>query len=147
MKVILLNDVKKVGKKDEIVEVSDGYAKNFLIKQNLAVACSNDALDKLNKQKEDEKNRQIKLKEIAIEYKNKLEKDEFVFYVKSDKGKVFNSISTKQLAEEMEKKGYKIDKRKIIDNHPITTLGYNNIKIELYKDVIGVIKVLLKEKL
>ena len=67
------------------------------------------------------------------------------FKVNSKNGVVFNSVSTKQIQEALRQKGITIDKRKIIDNQPITSLGYSNIKSELYKGVIGTIKVLLKE--
>lgn len=146
MKVIMLSDVKKVGKKGEVIEVSDGYARNFLIARGLAVVASktaNEVLDKQNKEKakEDEANRAE-----ALKTKEKLEKLELDFKVKAKDGRVSGSISTKEIAEELKKKGIEIDKRKIIDNEPINILGYHNIKVELYKDVIGTIKVKLVEE-
>lgn len=145
MKVILLADVKKVGKKGEIKEVSDGYARNFLIARNLAVAASNDSMKVLAKQNADEAARQAELKAEAEALKAKLAEMTLEFKVNSKNGVVFNSVSTKQIQEALKQKGITIDKRKIIDNQPITSLGYSNIKIELYKGVIGTIKVLLKE--
>lgn len=145
MKVILLADVKKVGKKGEIKEVSDGYARNFLIARNLAVAASNDSMKVLAKQNADEAARQAELKAEAEVLKAKLAEMTLEFKVNSKNGVVFNSVSTKQIQEALKQKGITIDKRKIIDNQPITSLGYSNIKIELYKGVIGTIKVLLKE--
>lgn len=146
MKVILLNDVKKVGKKGEIKEVSDGYARNFLIARGLAVAESNSSKEILNKQKaleakEDEANRAA-----AKELKAKIEGQEFIFKVKAKDGKVFNSVSGKQIEEELAKKGLIIDKKKIKEPKPISTLGYSNVKIELYKDVEANIKVKLVEE-
>lgn len=145
MKVILLADVKKVGKKGEIKEVSDGYARNFLIARNLAVAASNDSMKVLAKQNADEAARQAELKAEAEALSAKLATMTLEFKVNSKNGVVFNSVSTKQIQETLRQKGITIDKRKIIDNQPITSLGYSNIKIELYKGVIGTIKVLLKE--
>lgn len=145
MKVILLADVKKVGKKGEIKEVSDGYARNFLIARNLAVAASNDSMKVLAKQNADEAARQAELKAEAEALSAKLATMTLEFKVNSKNGVVFNSVSTKQIQEALRQKGITIDKRKIIDNQPITSLGYSNIKIELYKGVIGTIKVLLKE--
>ena len=146
MKVILLNDVKKVGKKGEVKEVADGYAMNFLISRGLAVKASNKSEEILKKQKDQEaKDNEEKRKE-AILIKNKLDTIKLEFIVKSKDGKVFNSISTKTICEELDKKGIHIDKRKIIDSEPIKTLGYTNVKIELYKGVIGTIKVILKEE-
>lgn len=146
MKVILLSDVKKVGKKGELVEVSDGYARNFLFARKLAVVASDTGVKVLNKQKAEEDLHQAELRKQALELKAALDQEEFVFKVNSKNGKVFNSISTKQLQEALKAKGYQIDKRKIIDNEPITSLGYSNIKVELYKDVIGTIKVKLSEE-
>ncbi len=146
MKVILLSDVKKVGKKGEIKEVADGYARNFLISRGLAVMASEGANKVLAKQnKEKEKQEQI-AKEEAIKLKDELSKVELDFKVKAKEGRVSGSVSTKEIAEELKKKGIEIDKRKIIDNEPITSLGYSNIKIELYKGVIGTIKVRLIEE-
>ncbi len=146
MKVILLSDVKKVGKKGEIKEVADGYARNFLISRGLAVMASEGANKVLAKQnKEKEKQEQI-AKEEAIKLKEELSKIELDFKVKAKEGRVSGSVSTKEIAEELKKKGIEIDKRKIIDNEPITSLGYSNIKIELYKGVIGTIKVKLIEE-
>ena len=146
MKVILLKDVKKVGKKGEVVEVSDGYAKNFLIKQKLGVMPSDTAMNILSNQKKEEQAHQEELKKEAIELKKVIESQEFVFQVKANSdGKVFNSLSMNKLQDELAKKGITIDKRKIIDSEPITSLGYSNVNVELYKGVVATIKVLLKE--
>ena len=145
MKVILLQDVKKVGKKGEVKEVSDGYARNFLIMRGLAVAASADSMKVLSHQKADEAARQAELKKEAEALAEKLSKMEFVFKVNAKNGTVFNSVSTKQIVEALKAKDIIVDKRKFIDKEPVTTLGYSNVKIELYKGVIGTIKVLLKE--
>lgn len=145
MKVILLSDVKKVGKKNEIIEVSDGYARNFLIKNKLALPASKEALNVLDNQKEDEAKRQAKLKAEALKLQEILKNEEFVFSVKASQGKVSGSISMKQVAGALADRGYTIDKRKILEQRTLNTLGYNIVKVELYKNVIGEIKVLLKE--
>ena len=147
MKVILLQDVKKVGKKDEIKEVADGYARNFLIANKLAVPLTQTSKNVLNTQQKDHAANQEKLKQQAIQDKEKLETMEFKFKVKSGKeGKVFGSVSTKQIQEEVNKKGFNIDKKKFIEHQPVSTLGYSNIKVELFKDVIATIKVCLVEQ-
>ena len=147
MKVILLQDVKKVGKKDEIKEVADGYARNFLIANKLAVALTETSKNVLKNQQTDYANNQEKLKQQAIKDKEKLESMEFKFKVKSGKeGKVFGSVSTKQIQEEVNKKGFTIDKKKFIEHQPVATLGYSNVKVELFKDVIATIKVCLVEE-
>lgn len=145
MKVILLADVKKVGKKGEIKEVSDGYARNFLIARKLAVQASGDSLKVLSKQKEEAA--EIEAEEVAKAnaLKDELATKTFKFKVNVKNGRVFNSVSTKQIQEVLRENGYPIDKRKIIDSEPITTLGYTNVQIELHKGVIATIKVLLEE--
>ena len=146
MKVIFIKDVKGQGKKEEIKEVSDGYATNFLIKKNLAVPMNEKNLNKLKntqaeRKKEDEKNR-IK----ASSEKNKLEKVLLKFKVKTgEQDRVFGSISAKQIREGLIKEGYKIDKNQIELENNLTSLGYHNINIILYKDIKATIKVLLEK--
>lgn len=146
MKVILLSDVKKVGKKGEEKNVADGYAMNFLIAKGLAVKASEKSEEILQKQKDQEAKDDQARKEEALELKKQFEGFKLEFKVKSKDGRVFNSVSTKSICEELEKKGIHIDKRKILDNEPIKSLGQTNVKIELYKDVIGIIQVVLKEE-
>ena len=112
MKVILLEEVKKVGKADEIVEVSQGYANNVLFKQNLAVEATKGNLEKLKvKLANDDANYQDDIKE-AKKIKTKLESMEFKFKLKEGKGgSVFGSISHKQIHVALTKEGFKIDKR------------------------------------
>lgn len=146
MKVILLSDVKKVGKKGEIKEVADGYARNFLIARGLAVVASegaNKVLAKQNEEKarEDENNRQE-----ALKVKEKLETLELDFKVKANNGHVSGSVSTKEICDELKKHGIEVDKRKFIDKDPIKTLGFSHVKVELYKNVIGTIRVKLIEE-
>lgn len=141
MKVILKSDVKKVGKKGEVVEVSDGYARNFLIQRNLAVQATDKSMEILGEEKKEEALHQAELKKEAEALKEKLKDMTFKFHVKSGKdGRVFGSVSTKQIVEELHKQGIKIDKRKFIDNQPIVSLGVTIVKVELYKNVIGEIK-------
>jgi large subunit ribosomal protein L9 len=148
MKIILLEDVKNVGKKGEIVEVADGYGRNFLVRNKLAVeatAQSKLILEKQKQQKIEQEKEDIKNAEAL---KLKLAEITLVFPVKTgDNGKVFGSVSSKQIAEELIKKHkITIDKRKILDEGPFNTLGFYNIKIELHKQVIATIKIQLKEQ-
>ena len=106
---------------------------------------SNDSLKVLDKEKEAEAQKQAELKKEAEELASKMENMTLEFKVNAKNGVVFNSVSTKQIQDALRKQGIVIDKRKIIDHEPITSLGYNRVKIELYKGVIGTIKVLLKE--
>lgn len=148
MKVILLSDVKKVGKKGELVEVSDGYARNFLIKQKLAVAATQRSQEILDIQKQNEAIEEANSKAIAEQLKVQLEKITLEFKMKAGAGgRVFGSVSSKQVAEELMKKHQiKVDKRKFLDNETITGLGVTFIKVDLYKNqVIGTIKVHVSE--
>ncbi len=146
MKVILLSDVKKVGKKGEVKEVADGYARNFLFARGLAVMASQSANKVLEKQNQEKALQDELNKEEAISIKEKLETIELDFKVKANNGHVSGSVSTKEIAEELKKKGIEIDKRKIIDKDPIKTLGFSRVRVELYKDVIGTIRVKLIEE-
>lgn len=145
MKVILLSDVPKLGKKGDIKQVADGYGRNYLIARGLAVLESEGAKKVLDKQNEEAKALDEKKRQEAIELKNLLETKTYEFKVKAKEGKVSGSISSKQIEEAVKKDGISIDKRKIINSEPLNELGTFDVKIELYKDVIGVIKVVLKE--
>lgn len=144
MKVILKQDVKKVGKKGEVVEVSDGYARNFLIARGLAVQSTKKSIEILGEQKAEEAALEAKREEEARQTAALLETMTLDFHVKSGaEGRVFGSVSTKQIAEELAKKNIKIDKKKILDTAPIQSLGTTKVRVELHKNVIGVINVKL----
>ena len=140
MQVIFLKDLKGQGKKGEIKEVSDGYAMNFLIKKGYAIKKTEGSLNKLNKQKEHDKEIDLENREKALKVKEKLEKVTINFKVKESKGKMFGSISTKQIREELKKNGFDIEKNSI-ENTTINTLGMHNVKINLYKDIDCILKV------
>ncbi len=144
MRVILKQDVKKVGRRGEIVEVSDGYGRNYLIARGLAVPETKKSLEILSDQKKEEAAIEAKKEEEARETAKKLEDMMLTFHVKSGaEGKVFGSVSTKQIVEELAKQGIKADKRKILDTAPVQSLGVTQVRIELYKNVIGTINVRL----
>ena len=148
MKVIVLSDVKNLGKKGDIVKVADGYGRNFLIRQHLAVEATKKSMEILDEQKLQESLEEKQLEANAEAIKQRLAKLTLEFKVKTGKdGRVFGSVSTKQIAEQlMQKYEIKIDKRKVLDNTAIATLGYTDVKIDLYKNkVIGVIRVHLSE--
>ena len=147
MKVIFIKDLRGQGKKNDIKEVSDGYATNFLIKNGYAVKYTKTSGSILDEQlKERELNEKENIK-IANEVKNKLEKETIKFNVKVGKeSKVFGSISTKQIAEELKKIGYNIDKKNIKIDIPLASLGTHIVKISLHKKVEANLKVVLIEK-
>lgn len=142
MEVIFIKDLKNQGKKGQVKNVKDGYAENFLIKNGYAVKKTKENLQKLNyeqakKAKEDEAN-----KKNALELKEKLAKVILEFKVKTGEGdKVFGSISVKQIKDELNKQGFKIEKSAIKLNNTISSLGFHNVDLELYNDVIAVVKV------
>ncbi|MGM9942592.1 MAG: 50S ribosomal protein L9 [Erysipelotrichaceae bacterium] len=143
MKVILLKDVKNVGKKDEIVEVSDGYGRNYLLRNKLAVLASEKAMEILSDQKKQQQQFLEEKKQEAIALKEKIENIVLTFQIKSGKdGKLFGSVSTVKICELMQKQyNIALDKRKFIDKENITSLGTYDLKIELFKDVIATVKV------
>jgi large subunit ribosomal protein L9 len=144
MKVILKQDVKKVGKRGEVVEVADGYARNYLIARGLAVAETPRAMQVLKEQQKEEAEEEERQKEEAEKLAEKLAGMTFTFRVKSGKeGRVFGSVSTKQIVEELRKQDIRIDKRKILDTYPISQLGTSKVRVELHKGVIGTINVKL----
>lgn len=146
MKVIFLKDVKGQGKKDEIKNVSDGYAQNFLIKNGYAIMYTPRGKEILSRQIENREEKEEKLISSCNKIKNELEKKEYSFKVKTGKqGKVFGSISTKQISEELLKDGYKIDKKKIKIDESLSTLGVHVVRIELHQKVIVNLKVKLIE--
>lgn len=142
MKVIFIKDLRKQGKKGEIKNVKDGYAQNFLIKNGYAIPVNEKNMNNLEHEKAREKKLDKENREEATKEKQKMEKENIEFKVKTGKDdKVFGSVSPKQIKEELEKKGYKIDKKQIEIKNSITTLGYHDVKINLYSDIYATIKV------
>ena len=147
MKVILLKDVKGVGKKQEIVSVKDGYGANYLIPNKLAVMYSEKSLEILNNQKADEAAEIAKNAAKAKDIAAKLQQIVLEFTANSGTGgRMFGTISSKQIASELQSKyNIEIDKRKFVNKTVVDSFGYTKLKIELYKGVIGEINVHVTE--
>lgn len=149
MKVILLSDVKNVGKKGQVVEVSDGYGRNFLIARKLAVPETKKSKEILAQQNLDAAKKEEQLEKEANILKEKLKDIVVEFKVKTGNGgRVFGNVSSKQVVEELKKThNIVIDKRKFFDIKEATALGTTLMKVDLYKNkVIGVVNVHLSEK-
>jgi large subunit ribosomal protein L9 len=152
MKVILLSDQGKLGKKGDTVTVSDGYGANYLIPKGLAVVSTSSSQQNLAKENAEETARQKALKEEAEKLAVRLEhlNVEFTAKVGGD-GRMFGTISPKEIEEGLQKQwGITIDRRKFIDKYPANAIGYTRLKIELYKgsegQVVGVVNVHISEE-
>lgn len=144
MQVIFIKDLKNQGKKGEIKEVKDGYAQNFLIKNGYAVKKNDVNMSILNKQKKEEKELDDYNRKMALDMKNKIEGEKISFVVKTGDGdKVFGSVSAKQIKDKLDK--YSISKNQIVIDSPLSSLGYHEVRIDLYKDIFAIVRVELKK--
>ena len=148
MEIILLSDVKGVGKKGETKTVADGYATNFLIAKKLAVRKTVESLNNIKKEQAKEDEKQANLKAEAIKNKNKLEKITLEFKAKGAKEHIMiGEISTKEVVRVLSEQ-YKIDidKRKFVDKIKINAFGVTVLENELYKGVIAKVKIHVTEE-
>ena len=142
MEVIFIKDLKNQGKKGQIKNVKDGYAQNFLIKNGYAVAKTKENLSKLEHANAKKAEEDTNNKQIAEEQKEQLEKLVLEFKVKTGEAdKVFGSISPKQIKDELQVQGFKIEKNQIDNSKQISSLGFHNVEIALYPGVTATIKV------
>lgn len=143
MKVILLKDVKALGKKGDIVEVSEGYGRNFIIPSKTGVVADNKNLNTLKLQKQNEEKIAAEKLAEAKELKEKIEEVKLTVTVKSGKdGRTFGSVSTKEVQEALKKQaGIEVDKKKFSVDVPMKNLGGYDVNVRLHKDVIAVLHV------
>ncbi|GIO44466.1 MULTISPECIES: 50S ribosomal protein L9 [Paenibacillus] len=147
MKVIFLKDVKGQGKKGEIKEVSEGYAQNFLIPRGLVRPATDGNVKTLENQTAAEAKRKEREKEEAAELGKKLEEMTVTLKAKAGEGgRLFGAITSKQVAEALEKAGVKIDKRKIEMHDPIRSLGVTQVPVKLHPEVKSTVKVQVTEE-
>ena len=142
MEVIFIKDLKNQGKKGDIKKVKDGYAENFLISKGYAIKATKENLEKLNQDKakalKEDENKRIEAKEV----KKNLEKITLTFKVKTgNNDKVFGSISLKQIKDELKKANYNFEKQQIKLLDSMSTLGFHNIEITIYKNITAKVKV------
>lgn len=147
MKVILLEDVKKLGKKGEVIEVSDGYARNYVLPKKLGVEASGKNMNDLKLQKANKEKIEKENLEAAKLMAEQMEKDQVVVSIKSGEGgRTFGSISSKEIAQNYKEQcGKEIDKKKIILPEPIKSLGVYEVSVKLHPNVTGKLKVKVTE--
>lgn len=146
MKVIFVKDLKKQGKVNEVKEVSDGYAINYLIKNGYAVKYTKTSSLILDRDLEMKKKENDKNISNANDLKKKIENITLEFKVSSNNGKMFGSISSKQVVEELKKHNFSIDKKCVILNDSLSSLGMHEVEIKLYKNISAKLRIHLLEK-
>ena len=147
MKIILTQDVKKLGKKGEVIEASDGYARNYILPQKLGIEANNKNLNDLKLQKKKEEKEAQNLLEEARQLAEKIKEQPVVVAMKAGEGgKVFGSVSSKEIAEAVKKqRGLELDKRKIQLQEPIKSFGFHEVGVKLHPQVTGTLKVKVEE--
>ncbi len=147
MKVLLLQDVKAHGKKGDIIEVSDGYAKNFLIKKKMAIQATNQVINETNQKKASELRKLEIEKQEAIKLAERLNGNTIIVEIAcGDNGKMFGSVTAKEISDALLKSGYDIDKKKINLKEPIKTLGVFSVEVKVYANVTSTIKINVVKK-
>lgn len=148
MKVILLADVRKVGKKDEVKEVADGYGRNYLIKNGLAEPYNKVSSRELDARREAAHQQDLENRREAEQTAERLKNMQLEFQLNTGKGgNTFGQISSKQIVGALEEHGIHVDKRKIMMETPVDSLGTTNVKVDLYKGkIIGTIRVHVSAK-
>ncbi|MCI9032059.1 MAG: 50S ribosomal protein L9 [Clostridia bacterium] len=142
MKVILTQDVKAQGKKGDVVNVSDGYARNFLFKNNLAIEANDANMNILNRQKAAERQRKAEEKAAALELKKKLDATTVTVPIKTgENGKLYGALNSQNVADALKAAGIEVDKRKIVLTSPIKTLGVHKVTVKPYAEVTATLTV------
>jgi len=137
MEIILLQDIERLGSKDDIVKVKDGYAQNYLIPQKKAIVATETAKKILAENIKQRAHKEARLKEAALEIAKKLENQKVIIGAKtSSSGKIFGSVNTIQITEAINKKGFEIDRKQVIlSEDSIKEIGNYTAKIKLHKEV------------
>ena len=146
MKVILKQDVKKLGKKEQMIEVSDGYARNYLLPKKIAVEATAANINVMQTKKSAEESKQIRDMEKANEVKANLDGKIIAFQFKaSESGKLFGSVGASEIAEKVMKEfRLEVDKRKIVLDGAIKTIGDTEVGVKLYPSVVAKVIVRIK---
>ena len=147
MKIVLLENIKKLGKKDEIIEVSDGYARNVLIPKKLGLPATNENLNNVKLKNKNEEKKEENLRNLAEKNKTILESKTFAVFIKAGaNGKTFGSITSKEISDTISKTAnIEVDKKDILLDESIKNIGSYHVKVRIHKDIVAVIKVEVKE--
>lgn len=147
MKVILTENVVRVGKKGELINVKSGYFRNYLLPNNLAVIADKENIKKLEAMQAELKAEEEKNRAIAMENKEKIEADSVTIKVMAgEEGKLFGSVTNKDVADALEEKGIEVDKKRISFENEIETVGEYKANIRLFPEVVAELKVLVEEE-
>jgi large subunit ribosomal protein L9 len=136
MEVILKSDVEKLGQQGQVVKVTPGYARNFLLPKGLAVSATASNKKIVDQQRQATLRKEAKLASDARELAAMMSKVNITIHQKAgEEDQLFGSVTSQDVQESLEKQGYKIDRKKIVLDHPIKTLGEHKVTIKLHKDV------------
>ena len=143
MKVILLDNIKGVGKKDQIINASDGYARNYLLPKKLAVEANNENMSKLKAKQESNNYKKSVERDEAKKIADKLKEINLIIEVKAgENGKIFGGVTSKEISENLKRQyNIEIDKKKIVLKDTIKNVGVFNIEIKLFEGIVGNLKI------
>ena len=147
MKVILLQDVRGQGKKGQLVQVSDGYARNYLFPRKMAIEATADNVNTMRMNDKAKQEREQRQREEATALSAKLREMTLVLYAKGGgAGRLFGSVTSQEVSEALKEQGYDVDKRKIVIDEPIKTVGIYTIKCKLSYEINAPLKLDVREK-
>lgn len=147
MLVLLLQNVNKLGNKNEIKNVSDGYAKNFLFPKKLAIKATPELIKKAEKQKVLEEKKQEEVQKLLIEQAKKIEGKRFIIKVKvGEEGQLFEAISAIKIAEKMNQNGFNIDQKQIILKEPIKKIGDHKVSVKFGANLQSTVTVVIDKE-
>lgn len=148
MKIILLEDVKTLGKKGQLVEINDGYARNFVLPKKLGMEANNKNMNDLRLQKANEERIAQEQLDAAKDFAAEMESKEIIVTIKSGEGgRTFGSVSSKEIAQAAKDQcGMEIDKKKILLSEPVKALGVYEVLVKLHPKVTGKLKVNVQEE-
>lgn len=147
MEIILKEDIEKIGAAGDVVSVADGYARNYLLPRGMAVKATSGKVKQVRQKQKKQKSKKAEKEKEAREQAQKLEEKKFVFPVKAgEKGRLFGSVTSKDIVEKVKDAGYVIEKRNIELGDNIKELGVHNVPVKLYNNIYAELKIEVVEK-